>query len=405
MPTEYSAAAFAAVRLTLMLSLIPCIGCSNTEPARVQKAALPDVWPVVMSVNGAANDIVEAHDAALLSDGSLVVAHSGEQEILWFDRAGRLSRKTGRRGSGPGEFRGLNSVVVMRGDTILAYDGRLSRLTVLSAAGELVRTQQLQALVPPSAKLVGRLGLGSLVFLRESIPLPRERKTGVSTDSTSLVVVDTAAKGARDIGSVPLRSVLVDGVGAGLFVMSSPLPSTASIGVCGDSLLIAFGDTNVLQWRGTQTDEGKRTVSLALKRVPVTREALDSLLNASRRGGTTDLTVRARQAVSRHSTELRRPFFSRGALDVDGTVWILLDQLENTGAGQWRNVDARGNWTDVPPIPGAGRILQMTRSSVLIHSNDANGLDVFSIISRPVPWPDDRCSNGLPGTATAGLVG
>ena len=403
MPTAYSAAAFAAVRLTLMLSLFPCIGCSNTEPAPVQKA-LPDVWPVAMSVNGAANDLVEAHDAALLSDGSLVVAHSGEQEILWFDRAGRLSRKTGRRGSGPGEFRGLNSVVVMRGDTILAYDGRLSRLTVLSASGELVRTQQLQALVPPSAKLVGRLQLGSLVFLRGTIPLPRERRAGVSTDSTSLVVVDTALKAARDIGSVPLRSVLVDGAGAGLFVMSSPLPSTASIGICGDSLLIAFGDTNVLEWRGT-TDEGKRTVSLDLKRAPVTREALDSLQNASRRGGVTDLTVRARQALSRHSNELRRPFFSRGALDVDGTVWILLNQLENTGAGQWRNVDVRGNWTDVPPIPGAGRILQMTRSSVLIHSNDANGLDVFTLLSRPVPWPNDRCSNGLPGTATAGLVG
>jgi len=387
---------------TLLLAIV--CGCGGTEPSRRASISSGE-WPVLLSVDGDRNNLGEAHDAALLSDGSLVIAHAGEQEVVWFDQEGRLVRRFGRRGGGPGEFRDLNSILVTRDDTILAYDGRLSRLTVLSASGELVRTQRLPSSVGPAAKLAGWLEGGRLLFLRGTIPVPQARAEGLVTDSSTLVVVDPASgEPAEELGNMPLRKIVVDGSGAALFVMSSPYPSTASIGACGDSIMIAFGDTNAFEWRLTNDGDVRRNVSVSLRRAPTTRAEVDSLLATSSRGGRTDFSERAKEALVRQSGQLRRPYFSRAALDVDGSVWILVDGVEKAGS-EWRNVDANGHWTDLPPIRLNGRILQMTRSKVLLHSMDDEGLDVFHVLSRLDPWPDDRCSRGLSGTVTASLIG
>ena len=378
-------------------------GCSAERPTREDVSS--GEWPVLLSVDGDRNNLGEAHEAALLSDGSLVIAHAGEQEVLWFDQ-GRVVRRFGRRGSGPGEFRDLNSILVTRDDTILVYDGRLSRLTILSRAGELVRTERVPSSVGPAAKLVGWLEGGRLLFLRETIPAPRARAEGVVADSSSLVVVDLSSREqARDLGRVPIRKIVVDGSGAALFVMSSPYPSTASIGACGDSVMIAFGDTNVFEWRGTNDHHVRRSVSVSLRRAPIVRAELDSVLATSSKGGRTDLTERATAALTRHSEQLRRPHYNRAALDVDGSVWILVDGTAKSGTSEWRNVDAHGRWSDVPPIQLGGRILQMTRSSVLMHSKDSDGLDVFHVLARPYALQKDDCSRGLTGTVTSSLIG
>jgi len=395
---------FAVLRCASMLLLSVWCGCGGEEPSK-RASVSPGEWPVLLSVDGDRNNLGDAHDAALLSDGSLVIAHAGEQEVLWFDQEGRLVRRFGRRGSGPGEFRDLNSILATRDDTVLAYDGRLSRLTVLSGSGELVRTHRLPSSVGPAAKLVGWLEGGRLLFLRETIPMPRARAEGLVTDSSSLVVVDpSSGEHTQDLGNVPLRNIVVDGSGAALFVMSSPYPSTASIGACGDSIMIAFGDTNVFEWRLAKDGGARRSVPVSLQRAPTTRAEVDSLLATSSKGGRTDLTEHAKEALVHQSGQLRRPLFSRAALDVDGSVWILVDSIEKTGS-EWRNVDADGHWTDLPPIRLSGRILQMTRSKVLMHSRDDAGLDVFHVLSRLDPWPADHCSRGLSGTVTASLIG
>ena len=129
-------------------------GCGKTELSHSEQPSSGE-WPVILNVGGERLYSGEANEGALLSDGSLVIAHRGDQEILWLDREGRLTQRVGRRGSGPGEFRGLNSILVTRDDTVMAYDGRLSRLTVFSGSGTLVRTHRIPSDVGLSEKLVG----------------------------------------------------------------------------------------------------------------------------------------------------------------------------------------------------------------------------------------------------------
>lgn len=76
----------------------------------------------------------------LLPDSGLVVANGGSLELRFFDATGRFVRQSGREGSGPGEYRFLDRVFRLAGDSLGVYDGGPRRLTVLSPTGVFART-------------------------------------------------------------------------------------------------------------------------------------------------------------------------------------------------------------------------------------------------------------------------
>jgi hypothetical protein len=79
----------------------------------------------------------------LLGDGRIAIANAGSHEIRWYGPSGTLVAQAGRAGQGPGEFSGLAAIARMPGDSVVAYDVRLRRLTVLGPTGALVRVASL----------------------------------------------------------------------------------------------------------------------------------------------------------------------------------------------------------------------------------------------------------------------
>jgi hypothetical protein len=77
-------------------------------------------------------------DVHLMADGGYVVADEGELRISVFDAAGRFVRSFGRPGEGPGELRTLQRPIVLSGDTIVAWDSRLRRVTAFRSDGSVV---------------------------------------------------------------------------------------------------------------------------------------------------------------------------------------------------------------------------------------------------------------------------
>jgi len=73
--------------------------------------------------------------AATLSDGEILVSDGSEAEFRAFDSSGRFLRRFGGEGEGPGEFQELTKWVVTPGDTVLAWDGALGRLTTFLPDG------------------------------------------------------------------------------------------------------------------------------------------------------------------------------------------------------------------------------------------------------------------------------
>ncbi len=82
--------------------------------------------------------------AARLSDGRIAVLDRGNRELRLFSPDGEHLSSTGRKGEGPGEFVGSNSLDVVAGDTMVIWDGALKRLSVFDPEGKFVRTVDLK---------------------------------------------------------------------------------------------------------------------------------------------------------------------------------------------------------------------------------------------------------------------
>lgn len=80
------------------------------------------------------------HSARRQADGTLLVADGGSREVRWFAADGTPLRVAGRRGEGPGEFRGPLSLLPWAGDTVAVLDHDQRRLTLFGGSGEVVRT-------------------------------------------------------------------------------------------------------------------------------------------------------------------------------------------------------------------------------------------------------------------------
>src|SRR5438132_1487933 len=69
--------------------------------------------------------------------GRFWVYDSQANTIFLFDRAGKLIRRVGRQGSGPGEFRSVNSIVATGDSEVAVWDSQLFRVSFFKASGDL----------------------------------------------------------------------------------------------------------------------------------------------------------------------------------------------------------------------------------------------------------------------------
>lgn len=98
---------------------------------------------------------------AVAPDGAIFVPLLGANEIRVFDSEGAHVATLGREGQGPGEFQGLSRVhVTGRGDTVVALDARLRRVTTMTRDGEVLSTatlpmpqEGLTGLISPAARI------------------------------------------------------------------------------------------------------------------------------------------------------------------------------------------------------------------------------------------------------------
>ncbi len=106
------------------------------------------------------------HHASRLSDGRIVVAD--HHVLKLFDSRGKVLRVIGRQGQGPGEFGQLRQTCILAGDTIVAINFNVKRVSVFTRTGEHVRTFVVDGYVPRN----GCLGDGTLLLTDDGVPAP-----------------------------------------------------------------------------------------------------------------------------------------------------------------------------------------------------------------------------------------
>lgn len=115
-----------------------------------------------------------AQGVAVLDNGNVVVANSGNRELIFFDEAGRYIRTTGGLGDGPAEFRFISSMSWLPGDTLEVIDSSRRRVVRLDSAGNFLRAVRF---FEPSARPER---------VRRSYRVTRNVLWGVITDASQL---------------------------------------------------------------------------------------------------------------------------------------------------------------------------------------------------------------------------
>ena len=275
---------------------------------------------------------------AVARDGTLFVVDSGDQKVKVYSRTGEFTGSFGRQGSGPGEFM-LPGRIELRGDTVIVFDVRQSRVIRFTHQGEQLRTESLPS--PDGLALADfrpmRFGhaVGTSIF-RAALGADTEH----DPDLRLLLLRD---------GSGPVDTLATFQAAAAIWFDADGQKSwgvtgtTFGVGVAfaldGDSIIaIADGMTGVVRWFSVQADglDTLRTADLGISGSPITprdRVELEDSLRARNR------TLPRRLGF--HLPTMRSALSGQALFDDRGGLWIELNRAAPLVV-TWLRIDGGG---------------------------------------------------------------
>jgi hypothetical protein len=281
-----------------------------------------------------------ARGAMRLASGGIVVMNSGTNEIRVFDARGRHVRTLGHKGEGPGEFRGLQRIGVLNGDSVIAFDVFTGRITVFGPDGKLARTNQVQpfgnSVLPRAAGFTadGRL-LAHTDFDRVFTP-------GMTRDTLTYALFDRAGAPKDTLGRYP---------GAEEFILT-----TSGMGLRRE---VAFGRTSLASARGSHvvigTNDtlrydifnaaGRRVqthVGVMPPRRPVKREDVKAADDAYLEGRPAQMQEIIKRNLNEFPHRDTYPAYQDLTVGADGSIWLQTYATPGSKARQWTVYSASG---------------------------------------------------------------
>jgi hypothetical protein len=178
---------------TVISALLPTLGVfpgslSAQEVVRFDDdPTCADGRPVILS---------ESPLVFLDEEGRYYVGDRSSGEVFVYSAEGKFVGEFGREGEGPGEFKGFSGVIDLPGDTILAVDWRLPRLSIFGPDWEYVRS------VRPEVPFARGLRIGDLFVVN---PMRLFQQSGRSP----IQAIDAEGKHVRGYGP-PARETRED---------------------------------------------------------------------------------------------------------------------------------------------------------------------------------------------------
>ncbi|WP_420127741.1 6-bladed beta-propeller [Longimicrobium sp.] len=301
-------------------------------------------------------------DAQRLSDGTLLVADGQANELRAFDAQGKYLRTVGRSGGGPGEFKAVELMYLLPGDTVAVFDYMGGRLSYFAPTGAFVRGVTLQ---PVDGKLPPRpLGFFSdgrmlvkPLYNPNFVDSPRRTR-----DTVALAVYSAAGTQAASLGRVPgEESVTITGGEGGNQMMvrdQPPFGLATSFAVQGTRLLV--GDPARYELVERRPDGAvARLIRRAGEREPVTQADRDAAI-ALRRERMDDPRFRQiqEQLIKGITFPEHKPFFTDLRMDPAGNAWVRRP-ADPDAETPWDVFDAEGRLLGTVTTPAGLRVTQI----------------------------------------------
>jgi hypothetical protein len=294
------------------------------------------------------------------SDGSIVLANSGLQEIRTYGPDGAHLRSFGREGGGPGEFQRLGGIFLLPGDSVLAYDFTARRLSLFSPEGEFVRASTLQEEQSPNQgfpQVIHALSDGSAIVRLIGFDRSASASDGLTFQTQTFLRFSPTGE-LLDTVSVqpPLETYQVSQEapsGMITVVMMTPSFGREQITAVTENRII-LGSNKVFQVEVYAPDGAlERIIRVEQPPRPVTDEMLEALARErSEREAAANrddpLLRRAHQELPHAATV---PFYSRALGDDAGNLWLREYDVPEGPEPGWMIFDPEGRLLGTVTLP------------------------------------------------------
>lgn len=323
--------------------------------------------------NGTAgDDLHRVYSGFLASDGRIVLGNSGTAQVRFYDAGGRHVASSGREGSGPGEFRSINWLGRLPGDSILVFDMRMRRFSVLDAGGRFSRSFNETGASP--LRPLGQFADGTVLVAAEQQYDPRA-PAGVVRDRMILLRMDGTGEVRDTLGAFP---------GAEWFLYDHPDSFRSTQLPFGRSGLVAVSDT-VFFYATSDSSEVSvfsrtgalvRTIHVPAAPRQLTQEEAESYLAQIEDGP-------ERSAIRRFLRQERgrrnAPLLSALRTDRAGNLWVRLQADPRQETAEWVALSAAGARLGRVRTPATWQPLDVHDGLVLVREFDEDGVESVSL--------------------------
>lgn len=290
--------------------------------------------------------------AVRLSDGRIVVADGGYDQLFVFSSTGHFLYTVGSVGKIAGQFQSLWGVFKGPADTMVAFDVATSRITRFDPNGALVDTATLSVPAGSNGFLPqGITSTGELVLLRDETPIPFPGPAW-SVAANPGVLIHFSRRGApldsvTGFSAGELFGLPAPQAGGGTVVIPAdrPLGRTAAIAASGDTIWVGTGASYSIT--AYVAGQPARIVRIA-RPLAVVPESLVTELKRRRRaaGAARGDVIDSIFVASLDSVPFPDylPAYGRAMVDGSGDVW-----LQDAGLPELDTGDASLSWTIFDP--------------------------------------------------------
>jgi hypothetical protein len=311
-----------------------------------------------------------------LSDGRIVVANAGTGELRFFDASGSFISSSGRKGSGPGEFQDIQWIERLAADSMIVYDYRLRRISVIDPDGRFVRSLDLHFIdqIGGFPILVAPFTDGSLLVALEQF-FVGETQPGLRRDTTLYVRCDMEGALLDTLGSYPGATSYSIQEGDGWLGGGVPFGHASQAAVYGAGYYYGSSDSYEI---GRYAIDGtlQRLVRLNRSSMEVTPEDIETFTQQSLASARDERRRQIRERMyARMPWPDVMPAYSEFITDAEGNLWVAEYRRPGDEQPRWTVFDPDGTTLGVVETPPLFQILQIGSNFMLGRWRDELGVE------------------------------
>ncbi len=226
----------------------------NDPAASVTDTLSVSIVQTIGAPVGSDQEVMGRTFSGFLREDRIFVSNGAVPEIREYDRSGRLIRRIGRRGRGPGEFTNLRHIAPLNPDSLIALDGLTSQVTVFDPEGSYVRSFRPRLPEHGQAEWISEYDTGFAIGFSHGLD-PR-RLSGITRDSFSIALFhrdpapeDSAYRVLLSVGGRWWRPREAVGAYGLEMIVDGPRPSAT---IRDGRLLVSTSDAHAIRrWDGS----------------------------------------------------------------------------------------------------------------------------------------------------------